>query len=273
MLGRRASSSRISAQGSAGHGMEADQKQATAGSHPSDLKGLRHFKSSYKQALKRYISLASYTPERSGHRADSRGLPLPLVQTTCRARKLNAVVIYMMDVSGSMGDEQKEIVRHESRSGSIRGCARSTTTSTSRYIIHDASARKEVDQDTFYQHARKQAARLISAPRTSCVNEMIEKEYPTSEWNIYRAPLLRRRQLVVARTRSLCVEAASRGFCFTNVQHVLLRPGREQATAAGSSSRTSIGSSRAAARRFQVKTRAAALRPTSSSPAVSKVKR
>ena len=34
----------------------------------------------------------------------------------------NAVIIYMMDVSGSMGEEQKEIVRIEA-SGSTPGCA------------------------------------------------------------------------------------------------------------------------------------------------------
>ena len=50
----------------------------------------------------------------------------------------NAVIIYMMDVSGSMTDEQKEIVRIEA-SGSIPGCATSTrasrpaTSSTTRW--------------------------------------------------------------------------------------------------------------------------------------------
>ncbi len=36
------------------------------------------------------------------------------LEARCRCRETNAVIIYMMDVSGSMGDEQKEIVRIES---------------------------------------------------------------------------------------------------------------------------------------------------------------
>ena len=53
----------------------------------------------------------------------------------------NAVIIYMMDVSGSMGDEQKEMVRIESfwidtwLRSQYKGIE-------SRYIIHDATAKR-----------------------------------------------------------------------------------------------------------------------------------
>ena len=61
----------------------------------------------------------------------------------------NAVIIYMMDVSGSMGDEQKEIVRIESFW--IDTWLRSQYQGIeSRYIIHDAMA-KEVDRETFFR--------------------------------------------------------------------------------------------------------------------------
>ncbi len=55
----------------------------------------------------------------------------------------------MMDVSGSMGDEQKEIVRIESFwiDAWLR---RQYQGLESRYIIHDAVAR-EVDRDTFFR--------------------------------------------------------------------------------------------------------------------------
>src|SRR5258708_27797037 len=71
----------------------------------------------------------------------------------------NAVIIYMMDVSGSMGDEQKEIVRIESfwidawLQKQYKGLE-------SRYIIHDAVAR-EVDRDTFF-HTRESGGTLSS---------------------------------------------------------------------------------------------------------------
>ncbi len=74
---------------------------------------LRHFKRTYKEALKRQIASGTYSPERP--------VIVPIRQDLrYRARKkvpgptANAVIIYMMDVSGSMEDEQKEIVRIES---------------------------------------------------------------------------------------------------------------------------------------------------------------
>ena len=58
-----------------------------------------------------------------------------------RCRSRNAVIIYMMDVSGSMGDEQKEIVRIESFwiDTWLRSQYKGLET---RYIIHDAVARR-----------------------------------------------------------------------------------------------------------------------------------
>ena len=61
----------------------------------------------------------------------------------------NAVIIYMMDVSGSMGDEQKEIVRIEAF-WIDTWLRRQYQGLESRYIIHDAMA-KEVDRDTFFK--------------------------------------------------------------------------------------------------------------------------
>ena len=55
----------------------------------------------------------------------------------------------MMDVSGSMGDEQKEIVRLRKLSGSTPGLKRNYKGLETRFIIHDAAA-KEVDEKTFF---------------------------------------------------------------------------------------------------------------------------
>ena len=58
----------------------------------------------------------------------------------------------MMDVSGSMGTEQKELVRITAFW--IETWLRSQYKSIDiRYIVHDAAA-KEVDQETFYHHPR-----------------------------------------------------------------------------------------------------------------------
>ena len=87
----------------------------------------------------------------------------------------------MMDVSGSMGDEQKEIVRIESFwiDTWLRHQYKGLET---RYIIHDAVAR-EVDRDTFF-HTRESGGTMISSAYKLC-QEIIDADYPPGGWNIY----------------------------------------------------------------------------------------
>ncbi len=104
---------------------------------------LRHFKRTFREALKRQVSSGIYNPERPvivPIRDDKRFRSWK----TSTEPVANAVIVYMMDVSGSMGDEQKEIVRIESfwldtwLRSQYKGLE-------SVYIIHDAVAR-EVDR-------------------------------------------------------------------------------------------------------------------------------
>ena len=78
----------------------------------------------------------------------------------CRSRTRWPCVIYMMDVSGSMTDEQKEIVRIESFwiDTWIKKHYKGVETV---YIIHDAVA-QEVDEHTFY-HTRESGGTKISS--------------------------------------------------------------------------------------------------------------
>lgn len=141
---------------------------------------LRHFKRTYREALRRSIASGTYSgknPIIVPHPDDKRYRSWKTdVQPTAKA-----VIIYMMDVSGSMGDEQKEIVRIESfwldtwLSKHYKGLE-------SRYIIHDAVAR-EVDRDTFF-HTRESGGTMISSAYKLC-SELIDASYPPSEWNIY----------------------------------------------------------------------------------------
>ena len=150
------------------------------GISPSGPESLRHFKRTYKQALRRQIASGSYNylrpvivPVREDRRYRTwRQVPLP---------ETNAVVIYMMDVSGSMGDEQKEIVRIESFwiDTWLRKHYKGLET---RFIIHDAVAR-EVDRDTFF-HTRESGGTMISSAYKLC-RDMIAADYSTSSWNIY----------------------------------------------------------------------------------------
>lgn len=156
------------------------EKTKYSGIAPVGPEGLRHFKSSYKKALKRYISSGTYNsaepsiiPIRRDYQYRS-GKPVVSPQT-------RAVVIYMMDVSGSMGDEQKEIVRLESFwiNTWLKKHYKGLET---RFIIHDAAA-KEVDEDTFFKTSES-GGTLISSAYKLC-QQMIETDYPPNEWNIY----------------------------------------------------------------------------------------
>jgi uncharacterized sporulation protein YeaH/YhbH (DUF444 family) len=141
---------------------------------------LKHYKRTYKEALKRQIATGTYDP----------GNPTVVpIRADFRYRSSDskiefdnsAVVIYMMDVSGSMGDEQKEIVRTESFWINLWLKSQYKDIEIS-YIIHDATA-KEVDEETFFR-TRESGGTLISSAFNLC-KEIIEKDYNPNEWNIY----------------------------------------------------------------------------------------
>ena len=141
---------------------------------------LRHFKRTYKRALKRQISLNNYDPDnpviiptRDDERYRSwKSVPDP---------DSNAAVIYIMDVSGSMTDDQKEIVRIEAfwidtwLKKQYDGVQR-------RFIVHDAVAH-EVDEDTFYRVRESGGTRISSAFKEA--KKILDRDFPPSEWNIY----------------------------------------------------------------------------------------
>ena len=141
---------------------------------------LRHFKRTYVEALKRTIALGLYDPD------DPVLVP---VKEDKRYRSYqvhykpvaNACIIYMMDVSGSMGNEQKEIVRLTSF-WLDTWLSRQYTGLERRYIIHDATAR-EVDADTFYRTKESGGTLISSAYKLA--QKLIEEVYTPSEWNIY----------------------------------------------------------------------------------------
>lgn len=141
---------------------------------------LRHFKRTYKRALRRSIATGEYdakepviVPMREDEEYRSWK---PVVEP-----HTNAAVIYMMDVSGSMTDEQKEIVRIESfwidtwLKKQYDGVQR-------RYVVHDAVAH-EVDEDTFYRTRESGGTRISSAYKAA--RTIIDREFPPADWNIY----------------------------------------------------------------------------------------
>jgi uncharacterized sporulation protein YeaH/YhbH (DUF444 family) len=157
-----------------------DSHNKYSGVAPQGPDSLRHFKRTFKRALKRQLTTNTYNP------GDPRIVPIKDDERFRSWKKViepqsNAVVFYMMDVSGSMGDEQKEIVRIESfwidcwLRSQYKGI-------DNRYIIHDAEA-KEVDHHTFFHTRENGGTRISSAYKAA--TEVIDRNYPASEWNIY----------------------------------------------------------------------------------------
>lgn len=141
---------------------------------------LRHGRRTFKRALIRNIATGGYNPKRPRIvpiREDRRYRHFefePEPRSAC-------VVLYMMDVSGSMGQTQKDIVRSEVFW--IDAWLRHHYEGfEARFIIHDAAA-KEVDRDTFFR-TRESGGTLISTAYELC-QQIIEQDYPASDWNIY----------------------------------------------------------------------------------------
>ena len=151
-------------------------KDKYTGIRKTGPESLKHFRRTFKQALRRQIAAGQYNakdpivvPIRDDRRYRSwRTIPLP---------QSNAVIVYMMDVSGSMGDEQKEIVRIESF-WIDAWLQRQYKGVETRFIIHDAVAR-EVDRETFFR-TRESGGTMISSAYKLAV-QMIDQDYPPGE--------------------------------------------------------------------------------------------
>lgn len=151
-----------------------------SGIRPVGPESLRHFKRTYKKALQREISGGSYNP------INPKIIPIKVDKQYRSAKQVSlpqsvACLVYMMDVSGSMTDQQKEIVRIQAFwidtwiKAHYKGIERV-------YIIHDAAA-KEVDEHTFY-HTRESGGTKISTAY-DLADRIITKRYSPTEWNVY----------------------------------------------------------------------------------------
>jgi len=177
ILGEELELPRIEPRGSSDTSTQRTRYKGIAMNGPESL---RHFKRTYRQALKRTIASGTFNPARPyivPIKEDKRYRTF-VVEKEPRSA---AVLIYMMDVSGSMGKEQKEIVR--SQAFWIDAWLKHNYDDVeARFIIHDATAR-EVDRDTFF-HTRESGGTLISSAYKLCM-EIIRKDYDPANWNIY----------------------------------------------------------------------------------------
>jgi uncharacterized sporulation protein YeaH/YhbH (DUF444 family) len=150
------------------------------GVRPAGPQSLRHFRRTYKNALRRTIAAGDWDPARP------KVVPIRDDQRF-RARKSSpqpdssAVIFHVMDVSGSMGREQKDIVRI--KAFWIDTWLRSQYKNIEVvYIVHDAVA-KTVDQQSFF-HLRESGGTKISSAYELVLQLVLDK-YRPEDWNIY----------------------------------------------------------------------------------------
>jgi uncharacterized protein len=148
--------------------------------HRLGSEGLRHFKRTYKQALIRSISSGSYDPVNP--------VIIPIkddkrykASSTVPEPDVNAVIIYIMDVSGSMGDEQKHIVKSEVYWTDL-WLGMQYKGLVSRFIIHDTEA-AEVNREQFFTISESGGTSISSGYQMAA--DIIGLEYPFSDWNTY----------------------------------------------------------------------------------------
>lgn len=155
-------------------------KDKYTGIRPTGPASLRHFKRTYREALKRQLTMGLYDP------ANPVIVPIRRDQryrswSEVKKPQSNALIVYMMDVSGSMGNQQKELVRLQAFwiDAWLR---RNYEGIESRYIVHDVVA-SEVDRQTFF-HIREDGGTRISSA-LKCAHELLEAHYDPADWNIY----------------------------------------------------------------------------------------
>ena len=146
----------------------------------SGPESLRHFKRTFRRALRRMIMSGAYDPNNPTIVFERRDKVYRSWKPVKKPHS-NAVIVYMMDVSGSMGHEQKELVRLEAFwiDAWLR---RNYEGIESRYVVHDVHA-KEVDRETFFRIREDGGTKISSAFK--CCKALLDKQYHSEEWNIY----------------------------------------------------------------------------------------
>ena len=150
------------------------------GVRPTGPNSLRHFKRTYREALKRQLAIGDYDPDNP--------VIVP-IKNDLRFRSWdevkephsNALAVYMMDVSGSMGSEQKELVRLQAFwiDSWLR---RNYKGFESRFIVHDVNA-KVVDRQTFFNLREDGGTKISSA--LVAAKELLKQHFDPSNWNTY----------------------------------------------------------------------------------------
>lgn len=142
--------------------------------------GLRKFKNTYKKALQRSISSGKYNYKNPNVIPNKPDFVFKSAKET-KKPFAKAVVFYLMDISGSMGDTEKNTVRTEIfwinawLQKHYKGLE-------SRFLVHEAKS-WEVKEEEFFTISAS-GGTLISSSYELCLS-IINQEYDPNDWNIY----------------------------------------------------------------------------------------
>ena len=142
---------------------------------------LLHKKRTLKNVIKRNISTETYDPDNI-----SNLYPVPEdkeYKSWSEKDKpdVNAVIFFMQDISASMDEPKRDLVREMCwyLECWIKKFYKQTEI---RYLAHDVEA-FEVDSEKFYNYTSGGGTKISSA--FELANNIIDNSYPVDEWNVY----------------------------------------------------------------------------------------
>ncbi len=141
---------------------------------------LKIFKRSFREALIRESASGEYDPH------DPIVVPIrdDMRYRTAKPKPQpvdNAVIIHLMDVSGSMGTEQKDLARVVSF-WTDTWIAGHYKQAVHIYIAHDTDAHV-VDKETYYNQRENGGTKISSGYEK--IIELMREQYPPESWNLY----------------------------------------------------------------------------------------
>lgn len=163
-----------------GKGKIGSQKSKYNSISRQGVEGLRHFRRTFKEALKRQISSGSYNPNDPmiiPRKDDRRYKTAKIIPSP----EVNACVIFLLDVSGSVTDDMREIVQSECwwMDCWLRAQYKGLET---RFLIHDTES-SEVSREQFFTINSGGGTSIASGYKYAA--HLLETDYPASEWNSY----------------------------------------------------------------------------------------
>jgi uncharacterized sporulation protein YeaH/YhbH (DUF444 family) len=169
---------RLEPKGKGGVLSEKSKYDRVSGQGPEALK---HYKRTFKEALKRSIASGTYDP------SNPKIIPIKEDKkyksySTKESPSVNCAAIFIQDISGSMGKEQKHMAKSlcfwidlllRNAYKEIETC----------YIVHDTEATEILSRDEFFKISTSGGTAISSA--YELCSEIIKERFPFSEYNNY----------------------------------------------------------------------------------------